>query len=71
MPANQPVCPQQLAAGEELGSDSIEEARYYLDAAAGDVLAAVKAYEADGAGGATMRGQATKEVQNDEGCVIA
>ena len=53
------------------GSDSIEEARYYLDAAAGDALAAVKAYEADGAGGATMRGQAAHDVQNDEGCVIA
>jgi len=53
------------------GSDSIEEARYYLDAAAGDVPAAVKAYEADGAGGATMGGQDAQDAQNDEGCVIA
>mmetsp|Transcript_29084 Transcript_29084/g.73786 ORF Transcript_29084/g.73786 Transcript_29084/m.73786 type:complete len:231 (+) Transcript_29084:61-753(+) len=53
------------------GSDSIEEARYYLDAASGDVAAAVKAYEADGAGCAPVGAQAAQDVRNDEGCAIA
>ena len=55
------------------GSDSIEEARYYLDAAAGDVPAAVKAYKADGAGGpATGVQGAAQDAQKDEGgCVVA
>ena len=51
------------------GSDSVEEARYYVDSADGDVEAAVQAFEADGAamtGAAGGRSQAGKK---DDCCI--
>ena len=51
-----------------------EEARFYLDATAGDVQAAVKAYEADGATKAATTGEVALDatgVQRDAGCLIA
>ena len=77
-----PKAQEEPSLGEKLrgfqkqtGSDSIEEARYYVEAAGGNVRAAVRAYEEDGAagdgGGGGGDGGGQPEGQTKEECCIS
>jgi hypothetical protein len=51
------------------GSDSVEEARYYVDSADGDVEAAVQAFEADGAAMTGAAGGGSQAAKKDDCCI--